>query len=162
MRFQEVIDQTDLDMTEAQVKAFFLGVLCAEKPLPFPKAMDELLVETENAREELGPDLKKVWEYLSANKKAELQKMFPEESDVNEFIELAKEQLDYFLTAMSLSGTTAESCKNQKMGELLEELEDIVEDMDEFLTDDQVTAEDGEEFREYLNETWGEFVSSMK
>lgn len=159
MRFQEVIDQTDLGMTEAQVKAFFLGVLSAEKPLPFPKAVDELLVETENARGDLEPELKKLWDSLSANKKVELQKLFPDESDVNEFMELAKEQLDYFLTAMSLSGTTTESCKNKKMGELLEELEDIVEDMDEYLTDDQVTPEDGEEFKEYLFETWNEFVS---
>jgi regulator of sirC expression with transglutaminase-like and TPR domain len=162
MNFQELIDQTDLDMTEAQVKAFFLGVLCAEKPMPFNKAMDELLVETETARKELSDELKKIWDYLSANTKAELGKMFPQESDITVFMEIAKDQLDFFLTAMSLSGTNTESCKNEELAELIDELEDTVEDMDEFLTDDQATAEDGEEFKEFLLGTWQEFVSTKK
>jgi hypothetical protein len=160
MKLQELIDQTALDMTEAQVSAFFLGVLCAEKPLPFPKALEELLAETPEAKAELEVPLKKVWGEASNNLRAELEKMFPPEENINTFIELAKEQLDYFLTALSLSGTNTESCKDQDLAELIEELEDTVEDMDEFLSDSNATKEDGEDFKEFLLETWAEFIST--
>lgn len=162
MKLQELIDQTELDMTEAQVKAFFLGVLCAEKPLPFPKALDEILSETPEAKKELEPEFKKLFEQLKTNLKAELAKMFPIEDDINAFMEIAKDQLDYFLTAMSLSGTTTESCKDEDLAELIEELEDTVEDMDDFLSDSEATPEDGADFKEFLIGTWADFTASKK
>jgi hypothetical protein len=162
MKLQELIDQTDLDMTEAQVKAFFLGVLCAEKPMPFPKALDEILSETPEAKKELEADFKKLYEHLKTNLKAELEKMFPEESEINAFMEIAKDQLDYFLTAMSLSGTNTESCKDEDLAELIEELEDTVEDMDDFLSDSEATPEDGNDFKEFLIGTWADFSASKK
>lgn len=159
MKLQELIAQTDLDMTEAQVKAFFLGVMCAEKPLPFPKVVDELLVETPEARDSLEPALLKTWEEVKANFKVELKNMFPtDESDLNTFMEISKDQLDYFLTAMSLSGTNTESCKNEELAELIDELEETVADMDDFLAEED--ADNGEEFKESLLATWDEFVSS--
>lgn len=162
MRLQELIDQSDLILTEEQVKAFFLGILTAEKPLPFNKAVDELLVEADDVRGSLEPELKKLWDSLSGNKKAELKKLLPADGELIQYMELAKEQLDYFLTAMSLAGTNIETCKDKQMTEHLEELEDIVEDLDEYLTDDQVTEDDGEEFKEYLVEAWDGFVSVVK
>lgn len=162
MKLQELIDQTELDMTEAQVKAFFLGVLCAEKPLPFPIAMEELLAQTPDAKNELEIALKKLWEDLRVNTKNELRNMFPEESDINVYMEIAKDQLDYFLTALSLSGTNTESCGDEELAELIEELEDTVEDMDEFLSDSEATPEDGADFKEFLVGIWGDFISSKK
>lgn len=162
MKLQELIDQTDLDMTEAQVKAFFLGVLCAEKPMPFPKALDEILSETPEAKKELEADFKKLYEHLKTNLKSELEKMFPIESDINVFMEISKDQLDYFLTAMSLSGTNTESCKDEDLAELIEELEDTVEDMDDFLSDSEATPEDGADFKEFLIGTWADFTASKK
>lgn len=162
MKLQELIAQTDLDMTEAQVKAFFLGVLCAEKPMPFPKALDEILSETPEAKKELEADFKKLYEHLKTNLKSELEKMFPEESDINVFMEIAKDQLDYFLTAMSLSGTNTESCKDEDLAELIEELEDTVEDMDDFLSDSEATPEDGNDFKEFLIGTWADFTATKK
>lgn len=161
MKLQELIDQTELDMTVAQVKAFFLGILCAEKPMPFPKAIDELLAETSEAKASLEPDLIKLWDELKANLKTELKNMFPmDEVDLNTFMEISKEQLDYFLTAMSLSGTNTESCNNEELAELIEELEETVADMDDFLSEED--NENGEEFKDSLLETWTEFVSSKK
>jgi uncharacterized protein YgfB (UPF0149 family) len=162
MKLQELIDQTDLEMTEIQVKAFFLGVLCAEKPLSYPQALGELLEAAPGAKKELEEPLKKLWEELRANTKAELGKMFPENQDINAFIEVAKDQLDYFLTALSLSGTNPESCKDEDLAEHIEDLEEIVEDMDEYLTDEDVTAADGADLKEFLLENWAELVSSKK
>ncbi len=76
MNIQETIDQTNLDMTLAQVKAFFLGILCAEKPLPFPKALAELLEETPEAKTELEAPLKEVWDGLQKNTRPNLRSSF--------------------------------------------------------------------------------------
>ncbi len=162
MKLQELIDQTELDMTETQIKAFFLGVLCAVKPLPFPKALDELLVEAPEAKKDLEAELKKLWDHLKLNTKAELEKIFPESSNINVFMEVAKEQLDFFLTAMSLSGTNAESCNDEDLVEHIEEFEDMIADLDEYLSDSEATSEDGADFKEYLLGTWSDFIVTRK
>lgn len=162
MKLQTHINSTDLDMTEAQVKAFFLGVLCAEKPLTFGRALEELLSETPEAMTELGVPMKEFWDHISKNIKTELESIFPHEEDVHNFIEVAKDQLDYFLTGMSLSGTNTESCDDEGLAEFIEELEDTVEDMDDFLADSEATAEDGEDFKEFLLDAWKEFAASKK
>lgn len=160
MKLQEHIDSTDLDMTEIQVKAFFLGVLCAEKPMPFAKALEEILSETPEAKGVLEAPFKDVWTQLQKNLRGELEKMFPEDSDIHAFIEVAKDQLDYFLTGMSLSGTNMENCDDEELAELIDELEDTVEDMDDFLADSEASNEDGEDFKELLLDTWKEFTAT--
>jgi hypothetical protein len=37
-----------------------------------------------------------------------------------------------------------------------------VEDMDDFLADSSATAEDGEDFKEFLLATWEDFVASKQ
>lgn len=160
MKLQDQLDSTDLDMTEMQVKAFFLGVLCAEKPLPYHKALEELLEDAPEAKSVLEAPLKTLWETLQKNMKRELEKMFPEENDIHTFIEVSKEQLDFFLTGMSLSGTNTDSCDDEELAAFIEELEDTVEDMDDFLADSEATDEDGEDFKEFLLDTWKEFSAS--
>ena len=160
MKLQELIDQTDLDMTADQVKAFFLGILCAEKPMPLNKVLEELFDEAPEAKTALEPELRKLWDELSRNTKKALSEMFPAEEDVRVFIEVAKDQLDYFLTAMSLSGTNTESCDDEDLAELIDELEDTVADMDDYLSDEEPTDNDGEDFKGLLLDTWKEFVST--
>lgn len=160
MKLQELIDQTDLDMTADQVKAFFLGVLCAEKPMPFNKVLEELFDEAPEAKKALESELRTLWDELSRNTKKGLSEMFPQEEDVRAFIEIAKDQLDYFLTAMSLSGTNTESCDDEDLAELIDELEDTVADMDDYLSDEEPTDNDGEDFKGLLLDTWKEFVAT--
>ncbi len=162
MKIQDHINSTDLDMTEIQVKAFFLGILCAEKPLPYPKALTELLSETPEAKAKLEDPLKSVWDELHKNLKSELKKMFPDESDTRIFVELAKDQLDFFLTAMTLSGTNADNCEDEELGEFINMLEELVEDMEDFLADSEASEEDGEDFREFLLDNWKTFASSRQ
>ncbi|WPU65865.1 UPF0149 family protein [Peredibacter starrii] len=160
MQLQELINQTDLDLTADQVKAFFLGVLCAEKPMPFNKVMEEIFEEVPEARTALEPELRKLWDEQSRNLKKALSEMFQPEEDVRSFLELAKNQLDYFLTAMSLSGTNTENCDDEDLAELIDELEDTVADMDDYLADEEPTDDEGEEFKELLLDTWKEFVAT--
>jgi uncharacterized protein YgfB (UPF0149 family) len=162
MKIQDHINSTDLDMTEIQVKAFFLGVLCAEKPLPYHKALIELLSETPEAKGTLEGPFKTVWDELQKSLKSELTRMFPDESDIHAFLELAKDQLDFFLTGMSLSGTNADNCDDEELAEFINELEELVEDMEDFLADSEASEEDGEDFREFLFENWKNFASSRQ
>lgn len=162
MKLQELIGQTDLDMTLSHVKAFFLGVMSAEKPLPFFKALEEMLSETPEAKTLLEPELKKLWDELALNKTTELQNFFPASADLKEFLTNAKDQLDYYLTAMSLSGTNTESCKNEDMAELIDELEDSVMDLDEYLSEEGPDQAEGEEMKEMLLEAWQDFLSTLK
>lgn len=162
MKLQELIAQTDLDMNLSQIKAFFLGVLSAEKPLPFHKAMEELLSESPEARKSLESELKLLWDDLLKNKSAELQKFFPEASDTKEFLDQAKDQLDFFLTAMSLSGTHTESVKNEDLADLIDELEDTVMDLDEYLAEGDVDDAESEELKELLLETWQDYLRTSQ
>jgi hypothetical protein len=160
MKLQALIETTDLDMTEMQVKAFFLGVLCAEKPMPSSKAIEELLEEAPEAKKELEVPLKALYDQLKTNLKSELSGMFPEGLDIHSFMEVSKDQLDFFLTAMSLSGTSMESCEDEELAELIDELEDTVEDMEDYLADEDASEKDGEDFKGLLLDTWKEFVAT--
>jgi len=158
MNLQDLISNSELIMTVPQVKAFFLGVLSAEKPMPFDKAVDELLAAFPEDKTSLAPELKILWEELKSKRGQELANMFPKNKDVKEFLETSKEQLDYFLTAMSLSGTNVETMEDEDLIGLIEELEELVMDLDEWLVDEKHSLEEGEEMKEFLLETWKEFV----
>lgn len=161
MKLQELIGQTDLDMNISHIKAFFLGVMSAEKPMPFNKAVEELLMEAPEAAKTLEGELKLLWDDLLKNKPAELQKLFPENSNTIEFLALAKDQLDFYLTAMALSGTHTESIKNEDVAELVDELEDTVMDLDEYLSE-ETNEQESEEFKELLLETWRDYLQTAK
>ena len=149
MKLQAIIDESELNMTEQDVKSFFLGILCAVKPMPFTKAFDELMMEALEDKKKLEAPMKELWNILSTNLKKELGNMLHGD------IENLGRQLDYFLSAMSLSGTNADTCKDEELVEFIEEIESIVEDME-----DEPNAETAGEVREYLFEVWEEFVST--
>lgn len=159
MNLQALIDSTELDMTVDQVKAFFLGVLCADRPLSFGQALEELLSEAPDSKKELEGELKKMWSMLETNSIKELENIFPQEGDVKVFLEKARDQLDYFLTALTLSGTNSDDCEIEEMGEVIEELEDTVMDMDEYLSVSNPASEDSEQLKENLLESWNEFIA---
>ena len=151
MKLQELI-------SPALTKAFFLGVLSAEKPLPFIKAAEELLSETPDALKEVEAELKAIWDELVKNKPAELESFLLGSKDLKEYLTHVKDQLDYYLTALSLSGTNTENCSNEDMADLIDELEDTVMDLDEYLSEEKPDAEEGEELKEMLMETWLEYL----
>jgi hypothetical protein len=162
MKLQELIGQTELDMTIPQIKAFFLGFMTAEKPLPFPKAMEELLSQTPEAQGTLEAELKNLWEELHRNKASELKRIFPSKTNLKEFLAEAKDQLDFYLTALSLSGTNTESCKDEDRADLIDELEDTVMDLEAYLSETSVEESEGEELKEMLLEAWDDYLKTSK
>lgn len=163
MELQELLDNSDLGMTLPQVKAFFLGVLSADKPMPYNKAVDELLSEITEGREPLEVELKKLWDVLQKNRKTELTNMFAVSgSEFATFLETSKEQLDYFLTALSLSGTNTETTDNEDLSELIDELEDTVMELEDYLASDEQTEAESAELKEYLLGAWQDFIDVRK
>lgn len=158
MNLQELIAQTDLDLNEGQVRAFFLGALFADKPLPFNKAQEELLSEAPEAKKALEPHLKTLWDKLNDKDQDQLASLFPDKGSVQEFLTTALERLDYFLTGLSLAGSLADD----EQTEVLDELENVVMDLDEYLSDDKPEAEAGEELKEQLMGAWEELVKLKK
>lgn len=159
MKLTEIIEKHELDITIPQIKAFFLGVNSAEKPLPFPKALDELLDESVELKGELEAPLKELWDEITKNLKTELGNLLPVDEELLPFLEASILRLDYFLTGMSLSGTSADSTKNEELAEFIEELEDAIETIDEILSEKKFAQDEAEDMREFLLGAWAEFVS---
>lgn len=154
MNLQELIDETDLQLKEGQVRAFFLGNLTADHPFSFNEAKEELLTEAPNAEKTLGPSLKELWKSVEENQAREMANLFPDTPEVKEFLSDALEKLDYFLTGFSLGGSSDE----QEISDVIDELEDTVMDMDEYLSDEKATKENGEELKELFLGAWEELV----
>jgi uncharacterized protein YgfB (UPF0149 family) len=158
MGLQELIEQSELDLSLGQVKAFMLGVLTSEDPLSFPEALDELMTEAPGARRPLEPHLQQLWKELNNKDNQELANLFLfETEDVRSYLTEAQERLDYFLTGLSLAGTSSEDAEGE-LGEMLEELEATLEDLDDFVADEKAQNEKGEEIRENLLACWEALV----
>lgn len=160
MKLQEILTTNDLEVTADQIKAFFLGIHSAERPLPFSKALAEILADTPEHEGILSPELKVLWSRIEADEKKELADMFPQNSDLKSFLETALSHLDYFLTGMSLSGTSSDSCKDEELLEFVEVIEEFTEDLDEYLSEDKPNTEEGELMKNFLLDNWSVFVAS--
>lgn len=152
MKLQELTKKYDLNID--LIKSFFLGVLNSKKPMKFEAALDELLEHEADAKGELAGELQTFWKELESKKIQETQNLFAAGD-----LELSKDKLDQFLTAMSLCGTHSESV-DEEIGEIIDELEEMLEDMEDYLTEDKPDAEEGEEMKESLTETWQAFIEA--
>ncbi|MGE3609114.1 MAG: hypothetical protein AB7I27_05965 [Bacteriovoracaceae bacterium] len=159
MDLQELMEQSEIDMSLESLRAFFLGFMSAERPFQFHQALKELDIPESNPT--LDRELENLWKNLTKNKSQELEKFFPEDQDINHFLEMAKENLDFFLTALSLAGTNADTSKNEELGNVIEELEDTVMDLDEYLSAPS-GDKDGEELKDLLLDTWKDFLECNK
>lgn len=160
MKLQEILSRHNLEVTADQIKAFFLGVQSAEKPLPYSKALAEILADTPEYEGELSPELKVMWSEIEKDQKKELGSMFPQNADLKPFLETALSHLDYFLTGMSLSGTSSDSCKDEELLEFIEVIEEFTEDLDEYLSEDKPNPEEGEVMKDFLLDNWSIFIAS--
>lgn len=154
MKLQELTDKYDLNLE--LVKAFFLGGLNAQKPMAFGVALKELFEEEPEAQKELETELQAYWNTLSSKKIAETQGLFAQGD-----LELLKDKLDHFLTGLSLAGTHSESV-DEELSEIIDELEDLVEDMEDFTTEEDQPADEAAEIKEFLSDTWKDFLETKK
>ncbi len=158
MNLQEMINASEIKFTLPQIKAFFLGSMLGKKPLVFSKAFDELFQEDKEQTNHLKNELQTLWTELEANKSKELSLLFKKDTHFSSFLESSKEQLDFFLTGLGLAGTTADSAENDLLQEILEELEDLVLDIEDYLLSDQQSNEESQAIQEDLMTIWNELV----
>lgn len=155
MKLQEVMQANQIDLNEGQVKGFFLGALSGVKPLEFSHAVTELMGNDTEITAELENILKEQWQHLQKSFAKELASLLDPQVDPTTFLSRAQDRLDFFLTGLSLSG----SVRDEELEEVSEELENLVMDLDEYLTDGNVEAERAEELKEDILGAWEEFVS---
>jgi hypothetical protein len=162
MKLQELINENELELTIEHIKAFLLGVLSADRPLAFKTAVSEMLIDNPEVIPHIEDDLKKMWEELQKNKPFELQNLIADSANANEYLQLAQEKLDLFLTALTLSGTNSENCKNEDLAENIETLEDLVMDIEDYLADENAEATTGKDLAQSLKKTWQDFLRTSK
>ncbi len=148
---------------EAQfVKAFFLGALTAEKPMAFSKALNEVYVHAPEEMEKNESSLKAEWDQLSKNLKAEMTRLLDDEGKEDlEFLKDAQENMDHYLTGLSLSGTTMDSCKNEELADLLDEMEDVVLDLETYIMEENYKANETKEFKEIIVSLWSDMIQAQ-
>lgn len=154
MSLQELIKAAELDISEGQIKAFFLGAQIGDKPLTFSKTMGELFADIPDEKKTLENELNKLWDSLVANTEKELANLFKGPADLKSYLTTALQRLDFFLTGLSLAGSFAD----KKLTEASEELENVVLDLDDYILEGN-TDLDADELKDQLEGAWDELLS---
>ena len=151
----------DKPMESQNIRAFFLGTLTAERPMPFHKAVDEIFVAAPEDKAQFEADLKKEWDSISTNLKTEMINLMDDKgmSDID-FLKVAQENLDYYLTGLSLSGTTMETSSDEDFSDLLDEMEDVVLDLEEYIMEEKFEATETKEFKEVVQSLWTDMIEA--
>jgi hypothetical protein len=156
MGLQTLLSDTDTNLTEGQIKAFYLGTFLADRPVPFKTAMEEVLMEAEvDDYKAWEKDMKALYDQVKANVPAEMKKLVEDQADLKNFLQDSLGKLDYFLTGYAVSGASDDN----DTSELVEELEDTVLDLEDYLADDSGTKESGAELKKLTLDTWNELVA---
>lgn len=156
MGLQTLLSDTDTNLTEGQIRAFYLGTFMADKPVPFKTAMEEVLMEAEvDDYKPWEKDMKALHDQVKANVQKEMKNLIVDEADLKTFLQTALGRLDYFLTGYAVSGATSD----EDSAELVEELEDTVLDLEDYLADESSTKENGAELKKLTLDTWKELIA---
>lgn len=155
MSLKALLAETDATLTEGQIRAFYLGTFMADKPVPFKTAMEEVLMEAEiDDYKSWEKDMKALHDQVKADIHGEMKKLLEDQSDVKKFLQDSLSKLDYFLTGYAVSNAS----DDEDTSELVEELEDTVLDLEDYLADESATKETGAELKKLTLETWKDLV----
>ncbi len=156
MSLHALLASSDTGLTEGQIKAFYLGTFMADKPVPFKTAMEEVLMEAEiDDYKAWEKDMKALHDSVKANLQKEMKSLIEDQTDLKKFLQISLGRLDYFLTGYAVSGAT----DNEDAAELVEELEDTLLDLEDYLSDESGSQESGLELKKLTLDTWKELVS---
>lgn len=126
MNIEKALENSGLDLSVNQLKSFLLGGLSAHNPLPLDKALEEIFSEEPEAREGLEKEITEFYQNLKVTRKTEVENL------INEDLATSFENLDFFLTGLSIAGTHSDSTDGD-LSTIIEDLEDLVMDLEEFL-----------------------------
>ena len=156
MGLQTLLTSTETNLTEGQIRAFYLGTFVADRPVPFKTAMEEVLMEAEVEDFKIWEkDMKALHDQVKANVHKEMKNLIVEEADLKSFLQTSLGRFDYFLTGYAVSGAS----DDEDTAEVVEELEDTVLDLEDYLADESATKESGLELKKLALETWKDIVA---
>lgn len=156
MSLMNLLSSNDTSLTEGQIRAFYLGTFIADKPVNFQTAMEEVLMEAEvDDYKAWEKDMRSLYDQVKANVPGEMKDLIQDQADLKKFLQDSLGKLDYFLTGYAVSGATDDN----ETAEVIEELEDTVLDLEDYLADDSGTKESGLELKKLTLDTWKELVS---
>ncbi|MFP5459149.1 MAG: hypothetical protein ACLGG7_10475 [Bacteriovoracia bacterium] len=176
MALQDTLSGCDIEMDAREVEAFFIGCLTADDPMPYPKAIKELFLEetkvpvsftSPDARKLLEKDLSALWKELEKGlDKRRKNLLVIDRKDLKEEMVAVGRLGDFFLMGLTLAGMSVDD-EDSEVGELLDEMEDHLLLMDEWVADgvdrlDQdVWLEEGRKYRRELSELWSELQDAL-
>jgi hypothetical protein len=100
-------------------------------------------------------EMKALHDQVKANVHKELINLIVEEADLKSFLQTSLARFDYFLTGYAVSGAS----DDEDTAEVVEELEDTVLDLEDYLADEASTKESGLELKKLALETWKDIVA---
>lgn len=153
MNISQSLENSGLDLSVNQLKSFLLGGLTAKIPLDLDKALEEIFSEEPEARANLEKDIVEFYQNLKVTRQNEVEGL------ISNDLGTSFENLDFFLTGLSIAGTHADSVDGE-LGEIIEDLEDLVMDLEEFLETDG-DAEVKEELTDALLGTWEALLKQL-
>jgi hypothetical protein len=176
MSLSDALKDCDLAMGPKDIEAFFIGTLSADDPMKFPKAVRELMLEdTQNpvkcsspeAREKLDKALAALWKELEKGLEKRRQNLLknPGGSLKEQAVTLGNLG-DFFLMGMTLAGLSVDD-QDDELGDLLDEMEDHLLLMDEWVADGEsrsdkaVWEEEGTKYIRELGELWDELQEAF-
>ncbi len=177
MSLQDALKGCDMDMEAKDVEAFCIGALTADDPMPYPKAIKELFLDdsqspvkfnSPDARATLEKEIQKLWKDLEKNiSKRRANLLDVKGKDLkDEIIQLGKLG-DFFLMGLTLAGMSADD-PDDDIGSLLDEMEDHLILLDEWVADGEtrkdtgVWLEEGEKYRRELGELWSDLQEAIE
>lgn len=176
MSLSDALKQCDLAMGPKDIEAFFIGTLSADDPMKFPKAVRELMLDdTQNpvkctspaARAELDKALGVLWKEIEKGLEKRRQNLMKNPGgDLKEQAEILGKLGDNFLMGMTLAGLSVDD-QDDELGDLLDEMEDHLLLMDEWVadadsrSDKAVWEEEGTKYIRELGELWDELQNAF-
>ncbi len=153
MNIEQTLQNSGLDLSANQLKSFLLGGLSAKAPLDLNKALEEIFSEEPEVRPTLEKPIAELFENLKVTRSSEVETL------INEDLNTSFENLDFFLTGLSIAGTHSDSVEGE-LSEIIEDLEDLVMDIEEFL-ETAGAEEDKAELTDALLGTWDALVKRL-
>src|SRR5690606_22783826 len=117
------------------------------------KALEEIFSEVPEERAALEKPIAELFENLKVTRATEVETL------ISEDLNFSFENLDFFLTGLSIAGTHSDSVEGE-LSEIIEDLEDLVMDIEEFL-ETSPGSEEQEELTSALLGTWEALVKQL-
>lgn len=176
MSLRDALSQCEMEMDADDVEAFCIGALTADEPMPLHRALREIFLDdtqspvkfnSPDARANAEKEIGKLWKDLEkslAKRRAALMQV--KGVDLREEVIALGKRGDFFLMGLTLAGMSVDDTEDE-VGDLLDELEDHLLLLDEWVAEGDDNSdhgewmENGKKYRRELEELWAELQEAI-